>query len=237
MAALLTITGLTIWGTFAKPQQAPAKPSPYSELETRMFKKARAATFKVVAERPDPETGINYGWSGTAFLAKIDNRLVIVTAGHVCHDKGDYVLELGEDDAFSANVVAVSNTTDTCFMTVSPRMQMMDYYELKTERVRYGKQLAAIGHANGGRLTQYVITATGDMTIEISDHVRTFLSARGEIYPGQSGGPVIDPDDGLVVALNSATGPHIAFVTTSKDIVNEFRRLVAKKKKRKPRAS
>jgi len=202
------------------------KISVYSDLETQLFRQARKSTFRVIADRP--EEGI--GWTGTAFLAQIDGKLVIVTAGHVCHDRGDYALDQ-EDDLFDAQVIAVSKTTDTCFMTVSKRIETMRPYRLKSRAISYGKVLAAIGHAGGGRLTQYLIRSLGQEEVEIKGITRIFYRADGAVYPGQSGGPVVDNIDGTAVALISAASPSESFITPAADIISEYRKLVSHAKK------
>ena len=195
----------------------------YSELETKLFRQARKSTFKVIAQTTDGQRS----WSGTAFLASINGKLVIVTAGHVCDGADtEYALDQ-EDDLFYTNVIGVSETTDTCFMSVSTRIETMRPYVIKNKPIVYGKQLAAIGHAYGGRLTQFLIKATGRDRVSIGDGVlRTFITAIGAVYPGQSGGPVVDNIDGTAVALISATSRTHAFVTPASDIIMEFNKLV-----------
>lgn len=197
----------------------------YSELETKLFRQARKSTFKVIAFGPDGEQR----WSGSAFLASINSKLVVVTAGHVCQgDDTEYSLDQ-EDDLFYTTVIAVSETTDTCFMSVSSRIETMRPYVIKNKPIIYGKQLAAIGHAFGGRLTQFLIKATGRDTVMVEGSLRTFITAMGAVYPGQSGGPVVDNVDGTAVALISATSRTQAFITPASDIISEFKKLVGER--------
>lgn len=198
---------------------------PYSELETTLFKQARKSVFKVIAS----ENG-DLKWTGTAFLAQIAGTQVIVTAGHVCKGETEYALDQ-EDDLFATSLVAVSAKTDICFLSVSRRLAGIRPYVIKTNGIPYGQVLAAIGHAGGGRLTQYLIRSVGKETIQIDGIKRTFYKAVGAVYPGQSGGPVVDNIDGTAVALISATDGINGYVTSGAEIAAEFDRLVIKKKK------
>lgn len=75
------------------------------------------------------------------------------------------------------------------------------------------QSLVACGYPYGGELTCSRVEYTG--------HFQFFMEALGFLYPGMSGGPVIDLETGKAVGLNTAVTETHLILSPTVEILNE----------------
>lgn len=199
--SVFMVSAALIGACVIAPREA-EEPAPFSELESRVDSYARNHTWKLLVIS---ETGYPAG-NGTAFVARVTNKVgqlvdVVVTARHVCQmsegGKKNLVLSRGPV-YFPTKVIAESDVTDLCFLEAA-YLAYDKAYELDTS-IHYQKSFVAFGFPQTVDISRAIVKGETTMTLlDISEI--PMLLFRGLVYPGQSGGPIVDPKNNKVVAV------------------------------------
>lgn len=79
----------------------------------------------------------------------------------------------------------------------------------------HSKHLKACGYPAGGKLVCSTITSVR--------HMNFGFGANGFLYPGMSGGPVIDEETGNVIGLNTAVDGERVYLSPTEELFNQLR--------------
>jgi S1-C subfamily serine protease len=208
MMGLLVLVPWLLWpaGEQSRPESPPAR-LPLKEL----FAKLAPAVPLVRA------VGVG---SGSGFLVRHDNRLLVITNRHVVENarKGievDFLGDSGEKQlAIPANrtsVLAVHRAADLALIDVTQAAGDIEKQGLVPlplapdgHKPKVGEHIFAIGHP--GRPDSGVLTRTltdGIVSAVNREHQGArYIQITAPINPGNSGGPLFD-DDGRVIGVNT----------------------------------
>lgn len=107
------------------------------------------------------------------------------------------------------DVALLSGTFDVFdHMNVETRPQAIENSFL------HSSHLKACGYPAGGALVC--------STISRAKHMNFGFTADGWLYPGMSGGPVIDEDTGLVIAVNTAVADDRVYLSPTVELYNQL---------------
>ncbi len=165
-----------------------------------------------VARKPDPEPDRDAkkgSSSGTAFFVTPDGKAL--TNAHVVRGCSDITVITG-GESHPARILARDERNDLALLATDLHPERSALWHLQ---VRQGEDIAVYGFplpgalASGGNVTIGIVTALAGMR----DDSR-FLQISAPIQPGNSGGPVLDRNGGVVgVIVSTIDGLAIASVT------------------------
>ena len=185
---------------------------------------ARGAIVQIVAtgtfEDPAEGTQSNVPGSGSGFI--IDPSGIAVTNNHVV--TGAATLEVfveGADDSVNARVLGVSECSDLAVIELDG--DDYPYLEFNDEPLSAGQEIFALGYPLGD--PEYTVLdgvvskedAGGESSWASVDAV---IEHSADTLPGNSGGPIVDPD-GAVVAVNYAGNDSGQSFAIGLDVANE----------------
>lgn len=196
----------------------------FSEVETKVDSFAKKHVFRVLIERDGESMS-----SGTGFIASVKNSqgkdvLVIVTAKHVCENARTTALDSANDDMYSSDVIGIGKFHDVCFMTVSPRLPIKTYYEFSTEELPPDTDAVALGYPGIG-LVRFTLRTMGLEIPPNFDGVE-LMHFKGWIYPGQSGGPIVNPKNNKVIGINRAYDKRYSYGVPASKVLEEAKRVL-----------
>ncbi len=193
--------------TAAAETTAPETTEPAAAGAATSLEEARGAIVQIVAtgtfEDPVEGTQSNVPGSGSGFI--IDPSGIAVTNNHVV--TGAATLEVfieGEDDSVNARVLGVSECSDLAVIELDG--DDYPFLEFNDEPLSAGQEIFALGYPLGD--PEYTVLdgvvskedAGGESSWASVDAV---IEHSADTLPGNSGGPIVDPD-GAVVAVNYA---------------------------------
>lgn len=193
--------------TAAAASTVPENSEPDADGAASSLEDARGATVQIVAtgtfEHPAEGTQSNVPGSGSGFI--IDPSGIAVTNNHVV--TGAATLEVfveGSDDPVNARVLGVSECSDLAVIELDG--DDYPYLEFNNEPLSAGQEIFALGYPLGD--PEYTVLdgvvskedANGESSWASVDAV---IEHTADTLPGNSGGPIVDPD-GAVVAVNFA---------------------------------
>lgn len=218
LAALISVMSYSL--------TAPAAPKPkaFSDVETKADAFARAHVFPVFTLDQEDQRGM-----GTAFVAKIGKRTLLITAEHVCSDATKAFILRANSQSYNLKILAMSGFADVCFIEMPKKLKVKGAYVIKQPDSLKGVSLA-YGFPKAINLIRYIVKQDGTANSDIPSHDPTirFLFMRGSIYPGMSGGPIVDPVTNKVVGITVATylGSEEALAVLPSIVLSEAKRLL-----------
>ncbi len=145
--------------------------------------------------------GRNVQSLGSGFV--IDETGLIVTNNHVIADADEIVANFADGRKLTAEVIGVDERTDLALIKVASPAQMKPVRFGRSERLRVGDWVLAIGNpfGFGGSVTAGIVSAL-DRNINTGpyDH---YIQTDASINRGNSGGPLFNIE-GEVVGINTA---------------------------------
>ena len=149
-------------------------------------------------------------WLGTGWVASPG---LVVTNAHVV---------AGEDRPEVTDADGDTRTGEVVFADVRNDLALVRVDDLDAPALRigtdppFGAQVVFTGHPDGGPLRHRPATSGGIQSTFTTDAVdrpawRTFLVLRGEVRPGNSGGPVADRAGRLVGTIAAGDGDRLGF--------------------------
>jgi putative serine protease PepD len=151
--------------------------------------------------------------TGSGFVVSEDGY--IVTNAHVIDGASSVKVKVGDDDALTAKVVGVDQSTDIALLKVSAPKPLTALVLADSNDVQVGDPTYAIGNPYGldNTLTTGVVSALHrSITSPNGYAINGVLQTDAAINPGNSGGPLLD-SAGRVIGVNS----QIATSSTSSD--------------------
>ena len=210
--------------TAAVESTLPETSAPASGGAATSLEDARGAIVQIVAtgtfEDPAEGTQSNVPGSGSGFI--IDPSGIAVTNNHVV--TGAATLEVfveGADDSVNARVLGVSECSDLAVIELDG--DDYPYLEFNDEPLSAGQEIFALGYPLGD--PEYTVL-DGVVSKEDAGGESSWASVDGVIehsadtLPGNSGGPIVDPD-GAVVAVNYAGNDSGQSFAIGLDVANE----------------
>jgi S1-C subfamily serine protease len=195
--------------TEAPPAEAPTEPAPAEESNAAQdLKGVRQAVIQIESQGTfvDPTYGYvpNAAGRGSGFI--IDPSGLAVTNNHVVTGGGLYKVWLGGDQSksYNAKVLGVSECSDLAVIDIDGKD--FPYLEWSDLPIEVGQEIYVAGFPLGDpeySLTKGIISkssADGETNWASVDAV---ISYDASTNPGNSGGPVVDPD-GRVMAVHYA---------------------------------
>ncbi|NQY55773.1 MAG: serine protease [Ilumatobacteraceae bacterium] len=210
--------------TAAVESTLPETSAPASGGAATSLEDARGAIVQIVAtgtfEDPAEGTQSNVPGSGSGFI--IDPSGIAVTNNHVV--TGAATLEVfveGADDSVNARVLGVSECSDLAVIELDG--DDYPYLEFNDEPLSAGQEIFALGYPLGD--PEYTVLdgvvskedAGGESSWASVDAV---IEHSADTLPGNSGGPIVDPD-GAVVAVNYAGNDSGQSFAIGLDVANE----------------
>ncbi|MGK7346139.1 MAG: S1C family serine protease [Candidatus Nitrospinota bacterium M3_3B_026] len=135
----------------------------------------------------------------------LDRRGHIITNYHVIKDADRVIARVaGSDKDYEAEVVGYDPMTDLALLKVFGGPGLVPLELAPAESLRQGLFVAAIGNPYNleNSVTVGVVSATGRSDLGILD-IEDFIQTDASIFPGSSGGPLVDRE-GRMVGLNTA---------------------------------
>lgn len=198
-----------IWGTCAilllismninTPQQLDrTNPKPPKQMPQSKFPEGSRGS---IVRLHDPETG-RFFCSGVVI-----SRRMIVTAAHCVGDasKGDIVAEIRDHTKQRTGIIATlkaaNHASDVAivrgnFKQFATRQAHVTTQSVLSNIENNGREIVTCGYPWSGELVCIPMTNREQFAFQISGD--------GYLYPGMSGGPVIDVLTGTVIGVNSA---------------------------------
>ena len=141
---------------------------------------------------------------GSGFIVSSDG--FILTNYHVVENATKITVDLSDDDkkSFEADLIGGDPQTDVAVLKIKTDEEL-PYLEMQnSENVKVGQRAIAVGNPFDleSSVTIGVVSAKGRHDLEIHD-LEDFLQTDASIYPGNSGGPLLDLD-GKVIGMNTA---------------------------------
>jgi len=165
--------------------------------------------------RSMPETG-----SGSGVIISEDGY--IVTNNHVVDGADEVTVTLSNKKSFKAKVVATDPSTDLAVVKVDAKGLPFLLYG-NSDEVKVGQWVLAVGYPLSleTTVTAGIVSAKGrsiDINIRQSQTpVESFIQTDAAVNPGNSGGPLINPQ-GQLIGINSAiaspTGSYAGYSFT-----------------------
>ncbi len=148
---------------------------------------------------PDQEKGV-----GSGFI--IDRSGNILTNDHVVADSKKVEVVLPSGNKYTANVVGRDPQLDVALIKIKPREALKPIVLGDSGKTKVGQWVLAMGNPFGleNNVTVGVISGKGRELAEAP--FVDFLQTDAAIYPGNSGGPLIDLD-GKAIGINTAVVP------------------------------
>ncbi len=148
---------------------------------------------------PDAEKGV-----GSGFI--IDRSGNILTNDHVVADSKKVEVILPSGNKYTADVVGRDPQLDVALIKIKPRETLKPIALGNSGQAKVGQWVVAMGNPFGleNNVTVGVISGKGRELAEAP--FVDFLQTDAAIYPGNSGGPLIDLD-GKAIGINTAVVP------------------------------
>ena len=163
--------------------------------------------------------------TGSGLIATPDG--LIVTNHHVVEKAEKVEVSVpGRRGRYEAEVLGTDKQTDVAVLRIRPESPLPKARFARTEDVRVGQWVLAIGNPYGleGTVSFGIVSAKG-RNLEIPDLINDFIQTDAMIDRGSSGGPLVDLE-GRVVGINSrGQGRGIGF-TIPVDTVLEVMRQI-----------
>lgn len=135
----------------------------------------------------------------------IGDGTYVLTAAHVAQAAPDgQVLIVRQDSTFvDGRVIWIATTNDIALIRIEERLPAA---ELECTRAPVGSHIEIVGHPYVGDALNWMHTyaQVGKYSSSYGGMVAEFLWFGGEVYPGNSGGPIFNEDGkvvGIVIAL------------------------------------
>jgi S1-C subfamily serine protease/HEAT repeat protein len=214
--------GATSPTTASVPASAPLAPAPPDRREPAV---ARAPTTAEIVARCEPSVALIRGknGSGTGFLVRPG---LLVTNAHVL--EGEIVQDLevrfpsaprGERGPLSADLVYEDSLRDLAVLSVATRLPPIELADAYT--FRKGDDVLTIGNpgAPGDAVLENAVSR-GVLSTQAEIDGRAFHQLGMSVNPGNSGGPVLDPQGRVigVVTLRLANAEAVAFCVPLADL-------------------
>jgi S1-C subfamily serine protease len=167
---------------------------------------------RIEARRRLPASGIAWSEDG-----------VILTAHHVVRKEEDIRIGLPSGDLAKADLIGRDPTTDVAVLKTKSKLNAPSWAD--PDALRVGHLVLALGRpGQGAQATLGVISALGDAwQTPPGGHVDRYLQTDVVMYPGFSGGPLIN-STGQVIGMNTSAllrGVSVALPTpTLRDVVS-----------------
>lgn len=222
MLALSVFLGNMLGPSYTTVSTASKPAAPAAHTPSDKF--AIGGVYQVIAQRMDPDLGVPATSYGTGFFVTHENRLVFVTAGHVCDETIDVAISR-EDDLYAAEVVHNGEPdVDICLLKVSERLKPKQVYKLASAPFKGNSELVSYGYAHAVRLVKLWHKVIEYTTIpQVND--KKMLVMLDPTYRGCSGGPVVNAVTNNVAGIMVMTGKEHALATPTTEIVKAIRGL------------
>ena len=204
---------------------------PYSAVETKSDRYAEAHVMRVMFQDAEGEGGTGTGFA--AYVPTTDGtkqRLVVVTAAHVCQKAVKMGLQFRRR-MFYTEILGISSKVDVCFLTLNRQMLIKDGYMLEQPDNLKGISLS-YGYPLNIDLIRFKLEQDGTIVTPFPSQDQTvrYLWLSGSVYPGQSGGPIVNPRTnrviGIVAATNMVTHEE-GYAVLASQVLSEAAKLVA----------
>jgi serine protease Do len=138
---------------------------------------------------------------GSGFI--IDPEGYVVTNNHVVDGAETVTVTMNNGDEYTAEVVGTDGKTDLALLKIATDKQLPALHWGDSDRVRVGDWVLAVGNpfGLGGTVTAGIVSAR-ERNINAGPFDE-FLQVDAPINQGNSGGPLFDPDGG-VIGVNTA---------------------------------
>lgn len=148
---------------------------------------------------PDAEKGV-----GSGFI--ISRSGYILTNDHVVSDANEVEVVLTSGNKYSADVIGRDPQLDVALVKITPKEKLKPIKFGSSNRIDVGDWVLAMGNPYGleNNVTIGVISGKGRELAEAP--FIDFLQTDAAIYPGNSGGPLVDLK-GRAVGINTAVVP------------------------------
>jgi len=148
---------------------------------------------------PDAEKGV-----GSGFI--IDRSGNILTNDHVVADSKKVEVVLPSGNKYTADVIGRDPQLDVALIKIKPRESLKPISLGNSSQAKVGQWVLAMGNPFGleNNVTVGVISGKGRELAEAP--FVDFLQTDAAIYPGNSGGPLVDLD-GKAIGINTAVVP------------------------------
>ncbi len=148
---------------------------------------------------PDEQKGV-----GSGFV--IDTEGHILTNDHVVADAKKVEVVMGSGKKYTAKVIGRDPQLDVALIKIEPREELAPVKLGNSAEAKVGQWVLAMGNPFGleNNVTVGVISGKGRELAEAP--FVDFLQTDAAIYPGNSGGPLIDLD-GTAIGINTAVVP------------------------------
>lgn len=142
---------------------------------------------------------------GSGFIFTEDGY--ILTNYHVVKNATKIIVDLNDDNhsVFDAEFIGGDPQTDIAVIKIASGNQKFPFLEFQdSQNIYVGEDVVAIGNPFNlkASVTSGIISAKGRSNLEILD-LEDYIQTDAAIYPGNSGGPLIDLS-GKVVGMNTA---------------------------------
>ncbi len=139
--------------------------------------------------------------------------------GYEIVDKVEIRAEDGQPLGLIAKLVNANPRQDVALLIGNFKLFDKMPVEIRPQAIEdsflYSKHLKACGYPAGGTLVCTTVTNV--------KHMNFGFSANGFLYPGMSGGPVIDEDTGAIIAVNTAVENDRIYVSPTEELFNQLR--------------
>ena len=134
----------------------------------------------------------------------LNSQGFILTNHHVIKDVSRLLIKLSNGRDYYAKVIGADPMTDLAVLKISSLRQLPHPVFGKSEHLKVGEWVMAIGNPYGleGTVTVGVISGTGRTDLGITTF-ENFIQTDASINPGNSGGPLINLQ-GEIVGINTA---------------------------------
>ncbi|NDJ54795.1 MAG: PDZ domain-containing protein [Chloroflexi bacterium] len=157
-----------------------------------IVERVSASLIRVEARKRLPASGIAWSEDG-----------LIITSHHVVQRDENIQIGLPSGETVTATLVGRDPSTDLALLRAEARLNVPNWV---TEGLRVGHMVLALGRpGNTAQATQGIISALGDKAWRTPNggDVDFYLQTDVVMYPGFSGGPLVDVS-GRVVGLNTS---------------------------------
>lgn len=159
--------------------------------------------------------------TGSGFVIARDR---VMTNAHVVAGVSEPVISIPDADPKAAEVVLYDPDSDVAVLAV-PDLGLKPL-AFTSEAPQRGASAAAVGYPNGGPLRAEPVRVRGSHDLLGSDiyddHqvTRNVLSLRGDIQPGNSGGPLVDGEGNVsgVIFAASLTDPDTGYALSRREV-------------------
>src|SRR5262249_43333714 len=149
--------------------------------------------------------------TGSGVIASADG--LVITHHHVVERAHKVEVPVsGHKQPYRADVLGDDKQTDLAVLRIHPEAPLTPARFGSVDKVRVGQWVLAIGNPYGldGTVSFGIVSAKG-RNLEIPDLLNDFIQTDAMIDRGSAGGPLVDPDGGVIGINSRGQGRGIGF--------------------------